>query len=109
MSGFKNKRIGTSAEYRYMYKNWVGRFSGNRSYSSMGIFDMIFIDKGYNIRLVQLKYSSRVGIRPTISKDEINRISMWIDEFKIRGVKHIWAGYVLMYKGGKTEEYRLNL
>lgn len=98
--------MGFAAEARFMYKNWLGRYSGSRYYGSMGIFDCIFVDKNHNTRFVQLKYSSRG--KPRISQQEINDIKIWIDQNGLIGVNHIWVGYVLWPARKEPMEFRLN-
>lgn len=101
-----NKRIGFSAEARYLYKNWLGRYGGTRFFASKGLFDLIFVDKDLNIRFVQLKYSTKRN--PSIPKDELWDISTWIDQNCLRNVPHIWAGYVLWQSRKDPVEVRLN-
>jgi hypothetical protein len=102
-----NRRSGFAAEARYMYSNWLDRYAGSRYYASMGIFDCIFVDKNFNTRFVQVKYS-KIG-RPRISPKEIIDIQIWIDQNSLKGVRHIWVGYVLWSSRRKPEEYRLNV
>ena len=103
---FKNKKKGIAAESRYLYSNWLGRYAGSRYYASLGIFDMIFIDKDLITRFVQLKYSSNG--KPKISKKEIFDIQTWIDQNSLKGVSHIWVGIVLWQARTEPNEIRLN-
>src|SRR5437867_10316325 len=102
-----NKGKGHSAESRYMYGNWLFRYSGSRYYASLGLFDCIFVDKNLVTRLVQCKFSSRPGKKPIISRKEIFDLKLWVEQNCLKGVKHIWVGYVLMKKYGEQIEVRL--
>lgn len=101
-----NRRKGFAAEARYMYNNWLARYSGSRYYASLGLFDCVFVDKNLNIRFVQVKYSTKGN--PRISPKEILDIQIWVDQNMLMGVQHIWAGYVLWSSRRKPEEFRLN-
>lgn len=101
-----NKRIGFSAEARYLYNNWLGRYTGSRYYASQGLFDIIFVDKNLHTRFVQLKYSTKK--KPTISKKEIWDIKTWIDQNSLAGISNIWVGYVLWQARKDPIEIRLN-
>ena len=99
-----NYTKGRAAEYQYLYRQWLFRFAGQRSYGSKGIFDMIFIDKNLHVRLVQLKK----GKNPRISNKEKWDIETWIDQCQLKGISHIWIGYVLWKTKNKPVEVRLN-
>ena len=67
---------------------------------------MIFVDKNYNTRFVQLKYSKKGS--PRISQKEIIDIQIWIDQHRVGSIPHVWVGYVLWAAGEKPREYKLN-
>lgn len=101
-----NKRIGFSAEARYLYNHWIGRYGGSRFFASMGLFDIIFVDKNLITRFVQLKYSTKG--KPRISQKEVWDIKTWVDQNCLAGISHIWVGYVLWQTRKEPEEIRLN-
>ena len=103
-----NYKKGAAAEYQYMKKNWLFRYSGQRSYGSKGLFDCIFIDKEYNIRLVQVKKATKATTKPRIKPSEIWEIQTFIDQFLLKGIEHIWIGYVLIPYRKPAVEVRLN-
>ena len=103
-----NYKKGAAAEYHYMKKNWLFRFSGQRSYGSQGIFDCIFIDKDYTTHLVQVKKATKPTTRPRINKESIFDILTYIDQFNLKGVEHIWIGYVLIPYRKEPIKVRLN-
>lgn len=104
----RNKKIGTSAEARYLYKTWLWKYSGSRFYASEGLFDLCFIDSNYVTRLVQVKASSVKGKKPRISPAEIEDIKIYIDQNKLKDRDNIWVGYVLMPSRQPIIEVRLN-
>lgn len=104
----RNKKKGTSAEARYLYNNWLWKYSGTRFYASEGLFDVIFVDKNYVIRLVQLKFSSIPNKKPVIRPREVQDIKTYIDQLGLEGIPHIWVGYVLMPYRKDPIEVRLN-
>jgi len=101
-----NKRIGFAAEARYLSQNRLAQYAGTRYFASIGLFDCIFIDKNLNIRLVQVKYSTKG--KPRISPKEIIDIKIWIDQNRLEGISHIWIGYILWQARLQPEEFRLN-
>ena len=104
----RNKRIGTSAEARYLYKNWLWKYAGSRYYASHGLFDVIFIDENYVTNLVQLKASSVKGKKPVIKMSEVIDIQMYVDQNNLKGKKNIWVGYVLMPYRQEPIKVKLN-
>lgn len=103
-----NKKKGFAAEYYYMSKNWLAQFSGSRFFASMGLFDCIFIDKDYTTRLVQVKKATMKGREPRISKHEVWDIKTYVDQFKLKGHRKIWVGYVLLPWRKPAIEVKLN-
>lgn len=103
-----NYTKGRSAEYTYMYKNWLFRFAGQRSFGSKGVFDCIFIDKNYITHLVQIKKATKKTTKPKIDNKSLFDIETYIEQFNLRGIDHIWIGYVLIPYRQKPIEVRLN-
>ena len=103
-----NYHKGKAAEYQYMKKNWLFRYAGQRSYGSKGLFDCIFISKNYVTILAQVKKATKSTTKPRISKSEIWEINLYIDQFGLKGLSHIWVGYVLMPWRKPPIEVRLN-
>ena len=104
----RNKKIGTSAEARYLYENWLWKYSGSRYYASKGLFDLCFIDKNYVTNLIQVKASSIKGRKPRIELDEVLDIQMYVEQNNLKGKKHIWVGYVLMPYRQEPIKVKLN-
>jgi Holliday junction resolvase len=103
-----NKKKGSASEARYLHNNRLFQFAGTRFYASMGLFDVIFVDKDYVTRLVQIKSSSKKGKKPYISPQEIEDIKTYVDQFQLHGKKYIWVGYVMMQWRLPPLEVRLN-
>lgn len=101
-----NRRKGFAAEARYMKKNWLSQYAGTRYYASIGLFDCVFVDKDFNTRFVQVKYST-IG-KPRISQKEIIDIKIWVEQNCLMGVGHIWCGYTLWSSRSQPVEVRLN-
>lgn len=103
-----NYKKGRSAEYTYMYKHWLFRFSGQRSFGSKGIFDCIFIDKNYVTHLVQVKKATKKTTKPKIDKASLFDIQTYIEQFDLKGKEHIWVGYVLIPYRQEPIKVRMN-
>lgn len=91
-----------------MKKNWLFRYAGQRSYGSKGLFDCIFIDKDFITHLVQVKKATKPTTNPKISKSEIWEIKTYIEQFGLKGIDHLWVGYVLIPYRKEPIKIRLN-
>jgi len=103
----RNKLLGTNYERRVQHKGVYGF----RRWGSLGTFDvgkLDYIDGKLCFLLIQNKFSTKK--RPYISKEELQRISGFIQSNELHNETYpwLWIGYYLKQKNKKEERVRMN-